>query len=134
MSKKADPALNEWGEGSLEADSRPAVPGQVRSGTPATFFDDFVAAHRRHVAQQPRPLSPGDVVDVFADDGSFIMRGAVVEKDRLGNVAVTTLEAAQSVISWTVAANCRYADALLPPANLAEWERRRGVARSTPPR
>jgi hypothetical protein len=102
----------------------------------AEFASRFTSAMRAKSALNPRSLRVYDVVDVFADSGEFLFRGTVEARDETGHVQVrhlTDSESRRTALKIVRIENCRYADAMSPPATLRQWEADRGVETSVPP-
>jgi hypothetical protein len=102
----------------------------------AEFTSRFTSEMRARSALKPRSLQVFDVVDVFADSGEFLFRGTVEARDEAGRVQVRYLVDPQSrktAVQTARIENCRYADAMPPPATLRQWEADRGVETSVPP-
>jgi hypothetical protein len=102
----------------------------------AEFASRFTSEMRAKSALNPRSLRVYDVVDVFADSGEFLFRGTVEARDETGRVQVRHLtdgESRRTALKIVRIENCRYADAMSPPATLRQWEADRGVETSVPP-
>jgi hypothetical protein len=119
-----------------DREASPDVQDGASADYRAAFASHFTSEMRVKTALNPRPLRVYDVVDVFADSGEFLFRGTVEARDETGRVQVRYLkdsESRKTALEIVRIENCRYADAMSPPATLRQWEADRGVETSVPP-